>query len=154
MIGITIKLLSSRWTHYIILISAVLWFRNDAAKWHYAHGAAVSAGLAGVEAQKAANLAAEAAYRSKADESDRDYQTALSDAQRRTERFIAGRVRSPVACDSGGTIAAPKDSRASVPEITTADPIMVTIESGNVRTCTADYEYALAAHLWANGLGD
>jgi hypothetical protein len=103
-------------------------------------------------AQIAANLAAEARYRSKADESDQTYRKALEGANSRAERFIAANsVRRPVACGTGPAPAPAEGGSPGVPEVTSPGPV-VAVEPVDIRTCTADYEYALAAHKWALSL--
>jgi len=113
MIGIAIKLLSSRWLHYALLIAAVLWFRNDAAKWQYAHSAAVSAGRAGIEAQKALNLAISARYSALERKSTDDYRPALESAHAAVVRYVAvNRVPECPASQASGpdTAAVPGDT--------------------------------------------
>jgi type II secretory pathway pseudopilin PulG len=106
-------------------------------------------------AQIAANLAAEARYRSKANETDSDYRKALDGANSRSERFIsANRVR---ACPTGQ--ASRSDSAAQGNSAQGADgagepAVMVAVKPEDINICTENTTRLQAAREWALGLAD
>jgi hypothetical protein len=101
--------------------------------------------------QLAANLAVEAGYRKKAEGSDHEHQIALDDAQRAADAYIASHRMQPApARGAGQALASTQSGSAAVPPVASTDTIVVT--GADIHTCTADYEYALAAHDWATEL--
>jgi type II secretory pathway pseudopilin PulG len=106
-------------------------------------------------AQIAANLAAEARYRSKADETDSDYRKALDGANSRSERFIAsGGVRRPVACGTGSALAAAESGSAQGVDGGSEPAILVAVKPEDVDICTENTMRLQSAREWALTLGD
>jgi hypothetical protein len=142
-LAIAMKAMRSPWLYVALLALAAGWYRHSAQSWRRAYDAQRDAYAAAVAAGKAATRAAEAKYHIDATETQHGYEKALSVAQDRTDGYIrANRVQDCAVSPARGA----ESGTASVPAITASDPIVVAVESGDVKTCTADHEYAQAAY--------
>ena len=161
-----IGLLLTRWKWGLGLFGALAVFGLFAASWHYrnayhaekalrqadraAYGAAQAE--AALIAQRALG-AAEAKYRTKANEADQSYRADLADARAAADRYIAAhRVRNQaLARDASGALASAPDRGPGVPASLPADAF-VAVSDSDVQACTEAVTYAVGAHEWALGL--
>ena len=101
-----------------------------------------------------ANIATEAASRERARIDDAEHQNALADAQRASQRYLAGnRMRVQAACrPASGTSAPAEGDPASVPESPATGPELVAITRDDFDAATDAYAYAMSAHRHATGM--
>ena len=154
----------ARWRVGLGIAGALAVFGLFVASWHYRH--AYHAEIARRKAQEAQYIAAqaeatliakraldaaEAKYRSKADEADKAFQSKLADARRAADQYVlTHRVRGAFAGPSSGTVAASESRGADVPASLPADAVMVS--EGDVQACTDAVTYGIGAHDWAASL--
>ena len=95
--------------------------------------------------------AAEARYRSKANEADQAFQSKLADARRSADQYVlTHRMRAYAQGPTSGTVSSAADRGPGVPASLPADAVMVS--EGDLQACTDAVTYAIGAHEWALGL--
>ena len=151
----------ARWRVGLGIAGALAVFGLFVASWHYRH--AYHAEIARRKAQEAQYIAAqaeatliakraldaaEAKYRSKADEADKSYRAELANARSAADRYIAShRVRAYAQGAASGTTSIAESGSAGVPASLPADAVLVS--EGDVQACTDAVTYGVAAHDWA-----
>jgi len=155
----------ARWRVGLSIAGALAVLGLIVASWHYRHAYHAEKALrkadraAYVAAQSEATViakraldAAEAKYRTKANEADQSYRADLADARAAADRYIAAHwVRNQTAArDASGALASAPDRGPGVPASLPADAILVS--EGDVQACTEAVTYAIGAHEWALGL--
>ena len=123
-------------------------YRDKLASTVSAYQAAQREALAAAEQAKAAQ---EAKYRSLAHAADQSYQAGLASGSSRLAAYVAAhRMRANAQGSTGQAIATAQGDSAGVPAIAPAETVLA--ELSDLRACDADYAYAQAAYLWAQGL--
>jgi len=103
---------------------------------------------------QAAIAAKEAYYKEHANDTDKDYAAAISDARSATDRYIAAH-RVPACPASGaasGTPASPQGNSAQGSDGPGTAPYMVAVSPEDVSICTSNTLRLEAVKVWAEGL--
>ena len=151
----------ARWKAGIGIAAIIGLFGLALAANHYRHAyhaekalrkaqeaAYVAAQAIATQKAQAALVAAEAHYRSKANEADKSYRAGLADARAAADAYTAAhRVRAASGRAASTTVASAEDHGPGVPASLPADAVMVS--AGDVQACTDAAAYALTAHDWA-----
>lgn len=163
---ITLLPLLSRWRWGLGIAGALAFLGLALAANHYRHAYHAEKALrqadraafgaaqaeAALIAQRALG-AAEAKYRTIANEADQSYRADLADARAAADRYLAAhRVRNQaLARDASGALASTADQGPGVPASLPADAF-VAVSDSDVQACTEAVTYAIGAHEWALGL--
>ncbi|NBW44232.1 MAG: hypothetical protein EBR45_01490 [Betaproteobacteria bacterium] len=162
-----IGLLLTRWRTGLSIAAALAFLGLALAANHYRHAYHAEKALrradraAYAAAQSEATViakraldAAEARYRSKANEADKSYLAQLADARSAADRYIAAhRVRwQAFARDASAAVAAPDGGRAGSPDGPGAAANMVAVIPADIQVCTENTLRLEAARAWALGL--
>lgn len=103
---------------------------------------------ADLQAAEAARAAAETRYRSLAHDADVHYADALAQGDARLAAYLAAHRVQPAAQTPAARPAA--GGSAAIPPKPAPEAIVASVN--DIRTCDADYAYALAAYQWAAGI--
>ena len=153
----------ARWKWGLSIAGALAVFGLIAASWHYRHAYHAEKALRAADralyiqmqytAQSkavAALQAAEARYRSKANEADQAFQSKLADARRSADQYVlTHRVRGTFASSTGRAPSAAEGDRAGSPDRAGTAPDMVAVTPGDIQVCTDNTLRLEAAHDWA-----
>jgi hypothetical protein len=145
----------------LLTAAAMLWrsehratVQRDAARTEAAQlrGASARAGQL-AQAQRKVD---EQHYKELANNADASHQAGAARAGRATADYLAlHRMRAPAAARPAGAVAPETQSGgAGLPANPAADAFVVAVSEDDVRACSADYSYAVAAYEWAMSLGD
>lgn len=161
-----IGLLLTRWRFGLTLAAALAFLGLALAANHYRHAYHAEKALrkadraAYVAAQSEATLiakraldAAEARYRSKADEADKSYRASLADARAAADRYIAGhRVHGTFAGPASGTVTASESRGPGSADSADQATVMVAVTADDIQVCTDNTLRLEAAREWALSL--
>jgi len=153
----------ARWRVGLSIAGALAVFGLIVASWHYRHAYHAEKALRAADralyiqmqytAQSkavAALQAAEARYRSKANEADQAFQSKLADARRSADQYVlTHRVRAYAQGPTSGTVASAEGRGPASPDIASAAPDMVAVTPGDIQVCTDNTLRLEAAHDWA-----
>lgn len=137
----------------IVALALAGWQAMRAGQWAQKARATQAAWNAERDAAQAAKLAAEARYRSLADDADADHAAVLAQGDARLAAYIAAHRVQPAR--SSDPARAATDHGADFPANPAADPdvakapVIATISEADLKICDANYVYASAAHDWA-----
>lgn len=138
------------------LLLGLLWFRHEAHSYHAAFDQLKAEYIADSQAaavrQIQANLAQEARWKAKAEETDRDYQNDLQGALRAAAAYSATHacgVRPTAERSPGATDSVPVASGAESDQRSGAASVMVAVTAEDVDICTENTARLKAAHDWA-----
>ena len=142
----------------LALVAALLWYRHSATTWHLAFDKLKTEYVAASQMAEyrhiAATQAAEARYRDLAAQGDVNHAKALASAQRASDAFIRGRLRTGNQCAPGGTTAAAESAGAGISEAPAPVDTLVAVKPAFVTACGEVEAYAKGAYGWASSLGE
>jgi len=161
-----IGLLLTRWKWGLGLFGALAFLGLALAANHYRHAyhaekalrkaqeaQYVAAQAIATQKAQAALVAVETAYRSKADEADKAFQSKLADARRSADAYVSlHRVRGAFAGPSSGTVASAESRGAGSADSASAATDMVAVTPGDIQVCTDNTLRLEAAQQWALSL--
>lgn len=162
-----IGLLLTRWKWGLGLFGALAFLGLALAASHYRHAyhaekalrKAQEASYVAAQAQatliaKQALDAAEARYRSKANDADKAFQSKLADARGATDAYVSShRVRwEAPSRDASGTPSPAESGSAQGGNGPGAAPFMVAVTEDDIHVCTVNTQRLEAAREWALGL--
>lgn len=139
-----------------VLLLALLWFRHDAQTWRDRHNGLKTQYEAAQNEARAKQAAAiqsyEAEYERKAHAADLRAATAIADASRRAERFIAANRVQPAKGGGGQSPAQAEGHGTEGGNGPGAETFLVGVTAEDVRICTENTTRMEAVREWALGL--
>jgi hypothetical protein len=135
----------------ILAVVFGLWQRHEAQEAEDARKACATMYAGAVKAGNDAKAKAEAQYRSMAHAADKSYQAGRADGSARLAAYIAANRLRPAQANPTGPA---KSGDPRLPESPASGPVVaqVAISEADITTCDVLYDYAKAAHGWAQEL--